>query len=184
MRILRVFKVRDQGNVEFWISNLIIVFSTILGVYLAAQAGYRTALNFELARGDREGYFMRRALLDELKDNLDQADKFADFIVNKDGWRFQGNADAYKLQSYVWETMKQQASTFQLAPAVLTAVRRYYDNASGYAQSLARGQGTAIEAAKAYTAETKQVREATVPTLEKDIAGLRSRLEGHGIALD
>lgn len=183
MRMLRIFKVRDQGNAEFWVSNLIIVFSTVLGVYLAAQAGYRTALDFELARGDREGYFMRRALLDELKDNLDQADKLADFIVNKDGWRFQGNADAYKLQSYVWETMKQQAVTFQLAPAVLTGVRRYYDNAAGYAQSLARGQGTAIEAAKGFSAETKQMRETTLPLLEGDIASLQNRLQSRGVSL-
>jgi hypothetical protein len=184
MRLLRIFKVREQGNTEFWVSNLVIVFSTVLGVYLAAQAGYRTAVNFELARADREGYFMRRALLDEVKDNLDQADKWADFVINKDGWRFQGNADAYKLQDYVWETMKQQAITFQLAPAVLTSLRRYYDNAVGYASSLARGQGTAIEAAKAFTADTKKMRKETVPLMEKDIAGLRTRLEARGIDLD
>ena len=180
---MRIFKVRDHGNAEFWVSNLIIVFSTVLGVYLAAQAGYRTAVAFEVARGDRDGYYMRRALLDELKDNLDQADKVADFVVNKDGWRFKGNADAYKLQHYVWETMKQQAITFQLAPAVLTGVRRYYDSAAGYAQSLAQGQGTAIEAAKSFSAETKKMREETVPAMERDIAGLKDRLEARGIAL-
>jgi hypothetical protein len=69
-RLLQVFKVRESGNAEFWISNLIIMASTVLGVYLAAQAGYRTALEFEVARGDRDGYYMRRALLDELKDNV------------------------------------------------------------------------------------------------------------------
>ena len=71
MRILQVFKVRESGNVEFWVSNLVIMVSTVLGVYLAAQAGYKVALEFEVARGERDGYYMRRALLDELKDNLD-----------------------------------------------------------------------------------------------------------------
>jgi hypothetical protein len=183
MRMLRIFKVRDHGNLEFWVSNLVIVFSTILGVYLAAKAGYSTAIEFEQARSDREGYYMRRALLDELRDNLDQADQWADFIVNKDGWRYQGNPDAYKLQGYVWETMKQQAITFQLAPPVLTGVRRYYDNAGAYATNLARGQGTAIDAAKAFSADTKKMREETVPAMEKDIAGLKSRLDARGVAL-
>ena len=70
-QFFRIFKVRETGNAEFWISNLVIMASTVLGVYLAALAGYKTALEFEVARGERDGYYMRRALLDELKDNLD-----------------------------------------------------------------------------------------------------------------
>jgi hypothetical protein len=37
-RVLRIFKVRESGNAEFWLSNLFIMASTIIGVYLAAQA--------------------------------------------------------------------------------------------------------------------------------------------------
>jgi hypothetical protein len=70
LQVFRVFKVRESGNVEFWISNLVIMASTVMGVYLAALAGYKTALEFEVARGERDGYYMRRALVDELKDNL------------------------------------------------------------------------------------------------------------------
>ncbi|GEM_PF-5405204 len=94
---------------------------------------------------------MRRALLDEVKDNLDRGDKLSDFVINKDGWHFKGNPDAYKLQGFVWETMKQQSVTFQLPPDVLTAVRRYYDAAQGLTQALAQGQPTAIETAKGLT---------------------------------
>jgi hypothetical protein len=184
LRVFRIFKVRDQGNAEFWVSNLIIVLSTVLGVFLAAQAGYRTAIDFELTRGDREGYYMRRALLDEVKDNLDQADQWSKWMI-ENGWRARdGNPDAYKLQSYVWETMKQQAITFQLAPAVLTGLRRYYDNAGTHALNLARGQGTAVDAAKAFIEDTKKVREETLPAMEKDIATLKSRLERRGFVLE
>jgi hypothetical protein len=70
LQVFRIFKVRESGNAEFWISNLVIMASTVMGVYLAALAGYKTALEFEVARGERDGYYMRRALLDELKDNL------------------------------------------------------------------------------------------------------------------
>ena len=175
-RMLSIFKVRPEGNLEFWVSNLVIVVSTVLGVYLAAQAGYRVALEFEVARGQRESYFVRRALLDELKDNLDQADKYADYVMNKDGWRFKGNADAYKLQSYIWETMKQQTITFQLPPDVLTGVRRYYDDAAARADGMRQGQGTAMDAAKALLADTKKVREGLVPKMENGIAALEARL--------
>ncbi|MDX2263393.1 MAG: hypothetical protein NW215_00270 [Hyphomicrobiales bacterium] len=178
------FKVREHGNVEFWISNLVIIVSTVLGVYLAAQAGFRTALQFEEARNDRDGYFMRRSLLDEVKDNLNTADQFVDFIQNKNGWRYQGAPDAYKLQGYVWETMQEQSVTFQLPPAILTAVRRYYDTAQNLAKSLAQGQGTAIEAAKTLAEETKKMRETTIPAMERDIDSLRQRLAARGMSTD
>ncbi len=183
-RVLRIFKVRDQGNLEFWVSNLVIVLSTVLGVFLAAQAGYRTALDFETARGEREGYFMRRALLDELNDNLKQADVFADNIINKDGWRFQSQKEIFALQNFVWETMKQQSVTFQLPSMILTGVRRYYDTADALAGGLAQGQGTAIELAKSWQKETNSVRETLVPALEHDIADLRGRLAHRGIAVE
>ena len=50
-QFFRIFKVRETGNAEFWISHLMIMASTVLGVYLAAQAGYKAALEFEVARG-------------------------------------------------------------------------------------------------------------------------------------
>lgn len=175
-RVLRIFKVREEGNLEFWVSNAVIVFSTILGVYLAAQAGYRTALDFEQVRSQREGYFMRQALLDEFRDNLAQADNLADFIVNRNGWRNPGGPDNYRLQDYVWETMKEHSITFQLPSGVLTGIRRYYTTAEDLARAMSVGQGTSIEAAKTLTNETKKARETVLPLLENDIAALRQRL--------
>ncbi len=182
--VLRIFKVREQGNLEFWVSNAVIIFSTVLGVFLAAQAGYRTALDFEFARSDREGYYMRRALLDELKDNLVQADSMSKNMIDQ-GWRFRNSdPNVFKLQNYVWDTMKQQNVTFQLPATVLTGVRRYYEKSGDYARLLAVGQGTAVDGAKAWIKDTQEVREKLVPTLEQDIAVLHQRLSGRGIQVD
>ena len=143
-RVLRIFKVRESGNAEFWLSNLFIMASTIIGVYLAAQAGFTTAMQFEIARSDRDGYYMRRALLDEVKDNLASVDEWS--AVRK-GYaqphfgrvfpavRHLGGLlvrqrrlvepdiapDELKMKTFVWETMKQQTITFQLAPQLLPA---------------------------------------------------------------
>lgn len=180
-RLLSIFKVRDEGNLEFWVSNAVIILSTVLGVYLAAQAGYRTALDFELARTERESYFMRRAMLDELKDNLVHADEISKNMV-ENGWRFKASdPDIFKLQGYVWETMKQQSTTFQIPSDVLTGVRRYYDKSNGYTKALAVGQGTAIEAANLWMKDTQEVREKTIPALEKDIDDLRNKLVKRGV---
>ncbi len=39
---------------EFWIKNLIVVLSTVLGVYLAAYTNLETATEFETVRVDRD----------------------------------------------------------------------------------------------------------------------------------
>lgn len=75
--IVRIFRVRESGNTEFWIANFVVMASTIIGVYLAAQAGFKTALQFEVARSERDGFYMRRALLDEVKDNLSSVDDWS-----------------------------------------------------------------------------------------------------------
>lgn len=204
-RLLRVFKVRESGNAEFWISNLMIMASTILGVYLAAQAGFRTALDFEVARGERDGYFMRRALLDEVKDNLDSVDEWSKnfervlrnqiseeyflptdswvtYWSDKNGWSNSNRTpDEMKMKTFIWETMKQQTITFQLAPELIAAVRRYYDNMDGNIKDVRSKDPKAGPAAKSILDDTKRMREEIVPAFEKDIAELRSDLSKRGV---
>jgi hypothetical protein len=183
-RPLRIFKVRDEGNLEFWVSNLVIVLSTIMGVYLAAQAGYATAVNFEKVRNEREGYFMRKALLDELRDNIDEADKTSAWVA-KDGWRMQGGSpDPFKPQNYVWDSMKESTVTFAIPADILTGVRRYYAAAEGVARAYAIGQGTAMDGAKTSIAEVKKIRDVTIPALEKDIERLGASLRKSGFGVE
>jgi hypothetical protein len=197
--------VRESGNAEFWLSNLFVMASTIIGVYLAAQAGFSAALQFEVARSERDGYYMRRALLDEVKDNIAAAgewsssfertlrnrisdqyflpsDSWVTYWSEKNGWSNSGVVpDELKMKTYVWETMKQQAITFQLAPDLLSSVRRYYDGIEGNMKDMLSHDWKAGPAAKAIVEDTRRMREVTVPAFEKDIAELRSSLEARSI---
>ena len=72
VRIFTKGKVRiGKANWEFWIGNLFVVFSTVLGVYLAAHAALETAIQFEAVRADRDSYYVRTSLHNELKYNID-----------------------------------------------------------------------------------------------------------------
>lgn len=35
-----LLKVREKDNLEFWIAQFVVIVATVLGVYLAAQAGF------------------------------------------------------------------------------------------------------------------------------------------------
>ncbi len=203
--IVRVFKVRESGNAEFWIANLIVMASTVLGVYLAAQAEFKTALQFEVARSERDGFYMRRALLDEVKDNLESVDDWSQtfekalrnrisnsyflpsdtwimYWSGKNGWSNAGIVpDELKMRTFVWETMKQQTITFQLAPQLISAVRRYYDSMDGNMKEVLSHEWKAGPAAKAILEDTQHMREAIVPVFEKDIVDLRESLEEQGV---
>jgi hypothetical protein len=205
--VLRILKVRESGNAEFWVSNLFIMASTIIGVYLAAQAGFSTALQFEIARSDRDGYYMRRALLDEVKDNVAAADEWSagmektlrnrisadyflptdnwvDYWSEKGGWQSSRiKPDEVKMQTFVWETMKQQTITFQLAPQLLSGVRRYYDAMEGNMKEMLGTDWKSAKAAKAIVEDTKRMREEIIPAFERDIAELRDKLTKTGVPL-
>jgi hypothetical protein len=204
-QISRIFRVRESGNAEFWIANLVVMASTILGVYLAAQAGFATALQFEVARSERDGYYMRRALLDEVKDNLASVDEWSEtfekalrnrisdqyflpsdtwpgYWSDKNGWSNAGIVpDDLKMKIFVWETMKQQAITFQLAPELISAVRRYYDGMDSNMKDVQGHEWKAGPAAKAILNDTKRMRDIILPAFEKDIAELRSSLQARSV---
>jgi hypothetical protein len=202
MRVFRVFKVRENGNLEFWVSHIVILISTVLGVFLAAQAGYKTALQFEVTRSERDSYFMRVALLDELKDNIELAEKFAGVFVAQKGETWPGNLNDFKLQSFVWDTMKQQNTTFQIPAGILSAVRRFNDSVEGTVKEISkishvtltdktemitfygRTGEKMIAPAKSIQDVTKQMREVTLPALEQNIAKLREDLVSKKVPLD
>jgi hypothetical protein len=72
-------------STEMLITSGVQVVSTVLGVYLAARAAYRNTVEFEVIRSERDGYFMRAALLDELKENVAAVDAWS--------WDFQARLD-------------------------------------------------------------------------------------------
>ena len=65
-------KVRlGKANWEFWIGNFFVVFSTVLGVYLAAHTALETAIEIEAVRADRDSFYVRTSLYNELNHNID-----------------------------------------------------------------------------------------------------------------
>lgn len=98
MRNLKnLFDLKDRDNAKFWVSHLIVLFGTVLAVYLAASAGLKTAVQFEVVKSDRDSYYMRSALLDELSDNLDKIQKWGEEYKGGNARKFIGKPDDFVL---------------------------------------------------------------------------------------
>lgn len=71
-KITTAFKTVDNKELKstgFWLNQLFLVFSTIFGVYLAAQSGLEQALKFDSFSKMEDNYYLRTSLYDEVKDN-------------------------------------------------------------------------------------------------------------------
>ena len=72
-------------SMEMLVTSGVQLVSTVLGVYLAARAAHKNTVEFEVIRSERDGYFMRAALLEELKENVASVDAWsADFQAHLD----------------------------------------------------------------------------------------------------
>jgi hypothetical protein len=230
--IFGIFKVREKGNLEYWVSQFVVLTSTVLGVFLAAQAGYSTAIQFEVTRGERDGYYLRRALVSEIKNNLNAVDEWSrefenelrakidptyfeptdnwlHFFWRKEGWKHLGELSDpmlrrkirraswekrpeirtenkllpgdLKMKTFVWDTMKEQFTTFQLSPEVLMIVQNYYNNMDNNVKDARSNTELAGPAAAKILSDTQKMRETVVAYIEEDMAALRTKLEAKNI---
>lgn len=113
----------DGGR--FWIGQAMVIVSTILGVYLAANAGFERAVEFDAMTNKRSTYHLLTALEAELKDNIQINNKLATDLN-------QGNINRShyirrsQMGKFVWQAMKESDNTFLIKADVITGIRRYY----------------------------------------------------------
>ncbi len=116
---------RPSEHAQFWLAQVFLVLATVLGVFLAAQAGFRTALQYEQLAAQRTVYHLLSALEAEVGDN---AERMADAAATL---QRQGDLrqipEIYGPRRFVWHTMIQTPDTFRVPADIVTGVRRYYD---------------------------------------------------------
>ena len=182
MVITKLFNVSGDKNREFWFSHLIVFAATVFGVYLAASAGLKTAVEFELIKSDRDSYYMRAAFLDELKDNADKMENWGKEYRGGNARKFIGNPADFKLDDFIWLTMRDNPGTFEIPGEILTGVRRYYSAAQATLRKMTGKKPAAKEVDEILT-ETESFRQDTIVKLEEDVAKLRAKLEDMDIPL-
>ena len=165
---------------EIWMNNIFVILGTILGVYLAAQSGFEKAIQFELAKSDRDSYYLRKALHDEFVDNLDMIEGWGREFTGGGARKFIGHPEKYKLNTFVWETMKRSSSTFEIPTRILSEIRKYYIATN---RNLSKMTATIPErkAVDAMLVDAREAREKILPLIDKDLRILVEKLENYDI---
>jgi hypothetical protein len=118
-----------RQNLIFWVSQLAVVFSTIVGVYLASSEGLKSAVEFHYAITTEKKYYTLNALHAEVKNNNDLILEFGEKNLSKNE---QGEIHAHRsmrvpdLNWFVWTTMTQSSDSLDLPVDILRDVNIYY----------------------------------------------------------
>ncbi len=130
---------------SFWVSQLLMVLATVLGVYLAAQQGLSQAIKFDSLVNTQNNYHLQRALYDEVRDNLQTLEAY---MVDIDKLRPLDLRSLHpQLSDFVWQNMYYSANALETPAEILTAIRRFRIESAQLIekmekQELSRGVGT------------------------------------------
>jgi len=96
----------------FWLNQVFMVFSTVFGVYLAAQSGLEQALKFNEYNQMENNYYLRTSLHDEVQDNLNTVVIYAE-LLSKNLSTTEMEFNKPSLEKYVWQTMQYSPTTLE-----------------------------------------------------------------------
>ena len=174
-----------KANWEFWIGNFFVVFSTVLGVYLAAHAALETAIQFEAVRADRDSYYVRTSLHNELKRNIDV---YEEIIKNyRDGKSGYSKSSQWQNhpEYFVWESLKSSPALLTTPPEILSGVTNFYKYSGLVIEKLSKRGPTndTIYTANKFDEKIIEFKEKTLLLLENNLDSLREELIAQKIEL-
>ncbi len=170
-----------RENVLFWISQIAIIVSTVIGVYLATSEGLKSAVEFHSLTTLEKKYYTLNALRQEIESNNTLVAQFLEQLINKDEngnpVSHNGHGEMPDLNWFVWKTMENSSESLDLPVDILRDSNRYYLQLTELGEKLQRSNGydllrygTELEKLTKSTAEPFLVR------IDEQLADYRSRL--------
>ena len=115
----------ELRSASYWVGHLMVIVATILGVYLAATAGFNQALKLDLLQSDRGTYYVAESLYQELSFNNTNMEKYLDRTKDKNAV-FKEHIAGIRLNEFIFNSAQESESTFEIEPKLLSEVSNYY----------------------------------------------------------
>lgn len=169
-------------NPEFILSQILMVFATVLGVYLAANEGFKQAVQFQLLDADRTAYRHMVALRDEMTFN---AETIAEFATE---YRASG-ANIHDqflppVRTFVWDSSSDHPSIFEMPQEVLGGAASIYKRIGDEMALGGRGPDRRRALLTVFEEESARIRDEMLPAFEGALDRLRRRMRKSGLRLD
>jgi hypothetical protein len=175
-----VGKIFGGLNKEFWIGHFLVMASTVIGVYLAAHSGLESAIEFDSITSDRDNYYLRANLRDEVIYNIEITERIIK-TINKLGTFDRRNYP--KFQNYVLDTMKEQSNTLKTPNVILSGTLQFYDGIESLFDERSRHLISYPELAEKLRKEIDEYNKKVLSVMDDDLNTLKTRLNKQGIKL-
>lgn len=175
----------EQGeisNLSFWISQISMIIATVLGVYLAAQQGLQQAVVFEQIQSDKNNYYLRKSLQQELSDNILLIQDFTEQIKGIGAHNVKRHAIV--LDTFVWESMKFSPATLETPPALLSESRKFYREINDIHNKILSSFYSIPYGSKLLLAQVEHMRTTVLPMFEADTNQLKQALAQQDVKVD
>ncbi|WP_462178908.1 hypothetical protein [Pseudoalteromonas gelatinilytica] len=185
-KITTAFKTVDNKELKstgFWLNQLFLVFSTIFGVYLAAQSGLEQALKFDSFSKMEDNYYLRTSLYDEVKDNAEHLKKFANLLA-KSPPKSELEYNKPTIEKYIWQTMQYSPTTLETPSEFLTEIRRFYSKSQFIIDAAISRKMSAKHASEQLNEAVDIINNKTLPNLKSSALKLQSELSKNGIQIN
>jgi len=172
----------ELRSASFWVGHIVVIFATMLGVYLAATAGFKQALKLDLLQSDRGTYYVSESLHQELVFNNENMQFYLDGLKGKSNV-FNEHIEGIKLNNFIFNAAQESDSTFEIAPDLLSEVSQYYFTVGNALNTYYESEKESPRAlVKVIKAETEKLAEQdTLARLSQYNTKLATDLEQRGV---
>ena len=171
----------ELKSIAFWVSQIFIMVSTIIVVYLAAQSGLEQALKFDDFRQMEDNYYLRASLYDEVSDNVIVVKAYSQNILARSLDTQSIKKNRPQLQQYIWQTMQYSPSTLETPSVILSGVRRFYSDADDIMEKAGSRFYASREAGIKLDKAILEIETVVLPKIKASMVNLKAKLEAEGL---
>lgn len=174
-------QIDEIKKASFWISQFFILIATIVGVYLAANQGYKQAVQFDNMKSYKDNYYLQKSLKYELTDNIII---LKDYMAKCQDSSYLGARNAplnfYKL---IWENMKFSSTTLGTPPELLRDAQRFYREVERIHNEIAKGNIAISVGVTQLQEQIDHIEKEFLPALDTSIKNIEKTFEGSDVVL-
>ena len=162
----------EVKKASFWISQVSIIIATVLGVFLAASQGFEQAIRFDNVKAEKNNYYLRKSLQDEITDNVAHIRAF----ITKVEQRI--DKPEMVLETFVWRSMTYSSTALETPSDLLRDAKQFYRqvdeimNTSYFSNQMK---------AKALGELAASVEKNVLPKFEADTSAIRKSLQDRNL---
>jgi hypothetical protein len=173
----------DKGA-RFWLAQILMLASTVIGVYLAGMIGFEKGMQFDELRSQKVVYHMLSSIEGELDDNLNAMQKLTGELKTLPFPIMQRLRQERGLDTFIWESMKESSETFRIPSDIITAIRRYYSNMEGIMRRLEKSELGRNHAADQIKSESAKVKELVMIRIHEEKQRIEDTLASNNMTVN